>query len=160
MQGQNVMLAAIVTGRKAAVSGLAIDRKECSRMSRVSRPRILRGMETGLRVLLIAGALGAVGATAHLSGLRLGLGSAQAARVVDCDCSGIGLEGGSLAMTRMRDCRAHQARLYSALSHGDFALHAREGRIAGGSVCLAQAAGPDAWPLVGAQMSPWLTFSD
>jgi hypothetical protein len=131
----------------------AIDRKEAAPMSSASRSTLSRGLDALLRAALVAGGVAALAAAAHVAGVTDALTADPAPRMVDCDCANV--PGGVANMRGMRECREHQAKLYSALSHGTFMLREDGGVIVGGSICRADASGPAAWPTAGASMAPW-----
>ena len=138
--------------RSAAAGGavFAIDRP-CRRPATVAA-RAARPARPILLAALAALALAGLGAGVRWSGGPVAE-QPPAARTIDCDCGAI--DAGLQTMQAMRRCRDRQAALYTALSRGTFTLEDEGGVVAGGSVCLPDAAGPAAWPVEGAPMAPW-----
>jgi len=140
--------------RSAAAGGavFAIDRP--CRHTAMAAPRAAWPARPVLLAALaaLALALAGLGAGAQWGGASVAE-RPPAARTIDCDCGAI--QAGLRTMQAMRRCRDRQAALYSQLGRGTFALEDRGGVVAGGSVCLPDAAGPAAWPVQGAPLSAW-----
>lgn len=107
----------------------------------------IRRLAAAARIALAAAALSAAAAAA-VQATGIAAPAEPAPTRIDCDCAGIAM--GPDAMGRIAACRRRQAAMMTDLSRGDFALTLRDGRVAGGSICSAEASGPAAWPVIGA----------